>query len=202
MHKLYLFTLLACLSIPLLGQKNYQVSFNSSQPALLIALASAEGETSNNPYLGAAPTASGGVEPYQYYWTPEDLLDDPTIANPTYYGFADQLFYLVTTDSRGCTASDSVFVDLLLTQLVDIVQDAQLFPNPSSQKVDLLIKDLEMGSVVTIHVLDSKGVQVKSVNQMKTEKHVQLNISDLSSGVYLLKIVTGDKQYTKSLLVK
>ena len=60
--------------------------------------------------LGANPTATGGIPPFVYEWSPAIGLNDSTIANPTATITSNILFEITITDSIGCKAFDSVFV--------------------------------------------------------------------------------------------
>lgn len=67
--------------------------------------------------LGGASPASGGVGPYTYSWTPASTLNNGTIGNPDATPVANTNYILTVTDSAGCTASDTVFVDTLGTSV-------------------------------------------------------------------------------------
>lgn len=45
-----------------------------------------------------------------YLWSPNTLLDNDTLKNPTVTGDVDQVYTLTVTDSRGCVATSSVAV--------------------------------------------------------------------------------------------
>ncbi len=57
--------------------------------------------------IGGAPSASGGVPPYTYLWSPATGLNSTTVANPIACPLMSTSYTLVVTDSTGCTASDS-----------------------------------------------------------------------------------------------
>ncbi|HXH18725.1 MAG TPA: HYR domain-containing protein, partial [Chitinophagales bacterium] len=70
----------------------------------------------NSTTLGGSPTASGGTPGYSYAWSPSTALNSTSSANPTVTNLTTTTNYTVTvTDSRGCTASDNVLV-----QVVDV----------------------------------------------------------------------------------
>ncbi len=61
--------------------------------------------------LGSAPTATGGVAPYTYAWTPSANMNNNTLANPQVSILASvEKFYLVVTDFSGNKATDSVTI--------------------------------------------------------------------------------------------
>jgi len=63
--------------------------------------------------IGGSPSASGGIGPYTYSWSPTAGLDDPTAANPTATPGQTKTYTLTVTDSSTptpATATSSVTV--------------------------------------------------------------------------------------------
>lgn len=58
--------------------------------------------------LGSSPTASGGSGKYSYLWTPNTGLSSTTVANPTATPTKTTVYTLFVSDSKGCSANDSV----------------------------------------------------------------------------------------------
>jgi len=67
-----------------------------------------------NVILGDSPTVSGGNMPYLYIWSPAISLNDSSIANPTASPIVPTIYQLLVSDSNGCTAYDSVFIDFVI----------------------------------------------------------------------------------------
>jgi len=66
--------------------------------------------------IGGSPTATGGTTAYTYSWSPATNLSSSTVANPTALCTGSTTTYTVTaTDSRSCTASNSVVVTRNIT---------------------------------------------------------------------------------------
>lgn len=55
-------------------------------------------------------TATGGVAPYSYAWSPATDLSNPNIANPWASGNSTTLYTVTVTDNNGCSATDTVTV--------------------------------------------------------------------------------------------
>ncbi|MBK9452066.1 MAG: hypothetical protein IPN95_22130 [Bacteroidetes bacterium] len=70
--------------------------------------------------IGGSPTASGGVNPYSYSWTPGTGLNSTTDANPTASPALTTTYVVTVTDSIGCVGTDSVTV----TPSAAVVADA------------------------------------------------------------------------------
>ncbi len=95
------------------------------------------------PYAGTAQlngTASGGSGNYVYSWTPADLLNNPSIPNPTTVSLTSStLFYLQVTDlGTSCYGRDTVLVNVVGGPL-----GIQVSANPTEicigEQVDLLV---------------------------------------------------------------
>ncbi|MCB9186824.1 MAG: gliding motility-associated C-terminal domain-containing protein [Flavobacteriales bacterium] len=57
--------------------------------------------------------ANGVVTEWQYTWEPSELLDNPNVTNPLATPNETTMFYVTVTDENGCTATDSVLVEVL-----------------------------------------------------------------------------------------
>lgn len=64
--------------------------------------------------LGGNPTASGGVAPYTYSWSPATGLDNPSAANPNAAPRSTTLYTVTVTDADNNTATDQVLVTVNL----------------------------------------------------------------------------------------
>ncbi len=60
--------------------------------------------------IGGAPVAVGGLEPYNYLWTPGTELSDSIEANSTGSPTATTTYILTVTDWNGCEARDTIVV--------------------------------------------------------------------------------------------
>ncbi len=90
-------------------------------------------------HLGGAPTASEGIMPFAYNWTPVQPLDFPNVSNPEVTTDKSRMFWLTVTDSLGCKAKDSVMltVDSLPEAYFSYEQvDAEVMFEDSSERTD------------------------------------------------------------------
>ncbi len=80
-------------------------------------------------FIGGSPTASGGLSPYTYNWSPSTgLFPSNTSANPIVRGINSTSNYTVTvTDANGCTASDIALVTVIASTL-----NVNIVPNSST----------------------------------------------------------------------
>ncbi len=62
--------------------------------------------------IGGSPTASGGVQPYTYSWTPPFFLSSTTISNPVANPTVTTTYYVTVTDANGDPSTDSMVVSI------------------------------------------------------------------------------------------
>ncbi len=156
-------------------------------------------------------TASGGTTPYSYSW-------GPSTANYTFPGdssspellidVGDPLltYTVIVTDANGCTASDSFSVDpsTNASEAIERLVSLQVFPNPNngsfhvsmqgkpfSDSFDMMVKDQLGRTVFVEHLPRFTG---------SFEQDVQLN--DLSSGIYFLGFGSGEKVIYRKLIIE
>jgi len=81
----------------------------------------------------------------------------------------------------------------------------QLFPNPTDGDVNLVIAHDYRGNYV-VEIFDAIGKLVIPVIDEKFEVQgstlLKINTSDLSAGIFLIKVVVGDKVYIEKLVIK
>lgn len=76
----------------------------------------------------------------------------------------------------------------------------QLFPNPAQEKIQLQFgQDFETGH---LEIFDAQGRLVKQQNLMPHTRRVQLDINELPTGFYLVKVETDGAHFTEKLLVE
>lgn len=59
----------------------------------------------SSPVIGGSPTATGGLAPYTYSWSPSLGLSSTIIANPIATPLTTTNYTVMVTDGNGCTAS-------------------------------------------------------------------------------------------------
>ncbi len=77
--------------------------------------------------------------------------------------------------------------------------DVQMFPNPTSGYVNISINAPEQ--VFEIQVFDAMGRLVNSVKNQTADRNIVLNLTDLPSGVYMVRI-TGEAGFIVKQVVK
>jgi hypothetical protein len=134
------------------------------------------------------PTISGPTGFLNYLWSTGET--EPFIDINT-----QGVYSLTVTDGNGCATSDSVYV--ILTVGIDdgIVNiESKVFPNPTRDEVNVIVGNNFVPDEVEIRTIDGKLV----IQERMTST---INVSALSSGVYLIDVIHDGITVRKKLIV-
>jgi len=118
-------------------------------------------------------------------------------ATGTQFEVQESANYTVQVSNGACTVSSEIDVDLT----TDVIQ---VFPVPTDGKVNLILPPAVNASLKGISLYDVRGVNIveTSPNQALLSNEIKtLDLSNLSTGVYLLQI-NADKVYTVKVVKK
>ena len=82
--------------------------------------------------------------------------------------------------------------------------DAHVYPNPAKFDANIRFTNPE-GAEVTVEVMDLSGKLVKTVNagyMSVGQQEVEMNVTDLKSGMYIFKLNSGSYSVTKKFTVQ
>lgn len=128
---------------------------------------------------------TGGIPPFQYSWTPEESLSDPTIATPWAKPQSNTHYILVYTDSIGCQTNFYCEVVVIPSNVLsgDSGGDhLQIYPNPASNIVKFTFTHPHYNNSV-LKLFSVKGRLVKEV--LVNDPVLTVDLSDLGHGIYL-----------------
>ncbi len=136
---------------------------------------------------------AGGVAPYTYLWDDGSTEEDRT-------GLGEGSYSFVITDANGCTFEDSI--KIMITSLDDVdtfVERFEVFPNPSFDQTNV---DLKFDEKVegTLKLVDYSGKVIEVYDISFKSGVVSFDVSNLSSGVYMLKLDSKQKVVVRKLL--
>ncbi|MEO0896226.1 MAG: T9SS type A sorting domain-containing protein [Bacteroidota bacterium] len=136
----------------------------------------------------ATITFVDGVPPYTLQWENGETTNTIT-------GLSGDVFYSFTaSDACGTIIQDSVFVlGTFNEELVNVgLSQLDAYPNPVEQTLFIELATLRPDDV-QIQMLDAKGaiVEFQTLNRVMNEE-VRLDMSSLSSGIYMLKVTTSE----------
>jgi len=135
---------------------------------------------------------TGGVLPYQYFWT-------PPVSNPNQ--LTTGWYYLCITDNNGCQTCDSAFVDYTVGIWHYSKESAQLLirPNPMSHSAKITFPENGSGKLI---IADLSGRVIKEQALLNVKQYI-LERDGLSSGAYLISFRAVDgKIYRIKLIVE
>ncbi|MBX7183499.1 MAG: T9SS type A sorting domain-containing protein, partial [Bacteroidia bacterium] len=95
----------------------------------------------------------------------------------------DGLYSVITVDSNGCEATSAVFD--FSTQIKELTQDFSITPNPVSNVLQISSNTKNV-TLVSFRIVSAFGI----VSKTGFLENSQIDVSDLSSGVYYLLIMT------------
>ncbi len=137
-------------------------------------------------------SVNGGVAPYEYLWNNGDETEDV-------YGLDAGLYNVLVTDYNGCEKYEevNVFGPVLGLDFADELE-IHVFPNPSTDGTVNLT--WQTSSVSHIQVSDAQGKIVYTYEVNSNQQ--QLSIQNLSSGLYVVRIMNGQRELeTKKVIL-
>ncbi|TXE16399.1 T9SS type A sorting domain-containing protein [Psychroserpens burtonensis] len=95
---------------------------------------------------------------------------------------------------------DTVFVEDNLSVGDANFMAFDMFPNPAKDKVTIRLNANHFGNV-TVHIIDLQGKRI--LEQYISEgNNLELDITDLQSGLYFVKLNTNNKSRVKKLIIE
>lgn len=76
----------------------------------------------------------------------------------------------------------------------------KLSPNPATNFVNIYTKGLYQSQPITLSVISVSGIVIKTMQINSSLQTVQLDVSSLTSGVYMIKMIGGDKVLYKQFV--
>jgi hypothetical protein len=144
---------------------------------------------------------NGGVGPFDYNWT----LNGNTIStdeDPT--GLAGGIYILTIIDQNGCTiTSAEITVDTIVdNENLILEKNIHLFPNPATDQL-FLDFDLPTNFDFNISIHDGIGNVLlgKNATNISNQK-LGLEVSNLASGLYFVKIQTGSQIWIRKFIIQ
>jgi hypothetical protein len=151
---------------------------------------------SNNGFIGGLfgvkATVNGGVS-----WTNENTLSAYPAAS--IYLF-DSTIYMVNTVKE--VFKKGFLITNISSKSEDIIENIEVFPNPSEGSFTLKLKNLS-GEKVRVSLNDIIGNHLFSSedNINESELNIKFNIDNIKSGTYYITVLSNDNIYKKKLLI-
>ncbi len=150
------------------------------------------------------------------FFTPTPVKFVPNATNDTVKAVLDsvgtyKLYYTISNGTAivgsACTSRDSMLISI--TKCITGINEntnggliVSIQPNPASGWFNLSLKDSKTSfAEVSILALDGRTVVLEQLGSVKDIVKI-INISNLSDGIYFVKIKKGDEIYTTKLVVQ
>ncbi|OFY87018.1 MAG: hypothetical protein A2236_00070 [Bacteroidetes bacterium RIFOXYA2_FULL_33_7] len=161
-------------------------SVSITEPTAIVATTIVTGPWTSTSTDGTIDlTVSGGVSPYTFAWSNDSTSEDISISVAANYT-------VTVTDANGCTEDASAValgVNTIATTSVNI------YPNPS--KGILNVTNVK-GSEVSVYNIIGEAI----IKLTSTTNNVSLDMSELSNGTYIVRIVKDSNVITKKVMLK
>lgn len=148
-----------------------------------------------NPLYAAA---YGGTGNYTYSWSPATNLDDPSSQSPVFTATeAGEFTYTVTVSDGNETASTSLTFTVIDNTGVEEIEGCKVsvYPNPASSTLNINVAN--GFTSLNVKFVNIHGQIVKEVSNA-----LEINVSDVGSGIYFIKIDCDGQQYLQKIVIK
>ncbi|NOZ47236.1 MAG: T9SS type A sorting domain-containing protein [Chlorobi bacterium] len=144
--------------------------------------ASADGSVTAN--------ASNGEEPYSYRWNTGNLSNSlNNIASGTYY--------ITVTDANGCKNTDSIYVYLLNTEIVNQDYGIYLYPTLSDGTITIVSENKDISQLEIIDLFGRIIYLKKNPDKLNI-----ITINPASKGVYFVRFSFNDNLIIRKFVIR
>lgn len=144
--------------------------------------------------VGSNYTLDPGAGFVSYNWTGGDTTQSLTV-NTT------DTYCVTVTDANNCTATDCINVQFSVgVKQIEYSLNFSVFPNPSD---DIFYVKIESDAkLVSYHLISVEGkiVLEKEFRNVNADSPISVYVSDLASGMYILKITIDDEVSSQRLI--
>ncbi len=154
--------------------------------------------TDSLPHGQIRVTVTGGTMPYSFNWTGSNSY---TSSDQNIFNLDTGCYVLTVIDSNGCSVvSEEICIEDMTTATMEIQnkEDIIIYPNPAKNFLFIKYDNFNSGnSVIRIDLLTISGDEIIE-NLQKTQK---VDISNISEGVYFMRIKTKKGLMIKKLII-
>lgn len=174
-----------------------QVTVNITAPTTQLVVTSVSSNMTSATQLGTITVnATGGVPPYNYYWS-NGQAENPILALP------ESVYFCTVVDANGCEVTIADTVDYIngITE-TGVSFSLGLFPNPTSGLLNINIDMNGSSEKVLVEIYTMNGQLVTSLNEMINNKGiVTVDLSNEATGMYTARVLVGDYSVSKRIAV-
>lgn len=190
------------------GQQMYRLSGAIQNPNLSVAKVQPETQATSQVTAPAADQYSKNITAIGHSWKPTTGLYNDVVY---YVKNGDTYYRMYFTQNGGGTTGNMYFKYKDITSLLDVKSigakaNFGIYPNPAVDKKVTLIYDVKEkgGNSGKAEIYDMAGKKVyeTSLSAQSGFYQKEVNLQQLASGVYLVKISYGGATETKKLIIK
>ena len=178
------------------------VKLTVTQPEKLVVSVSDDVSINEGATTTLTANVIGGTEPYYYYWDPATGLTNETILSTDAHPTDTTTYTISVYDQNDCSASASVTVNVVKKQSAtheNTTDQIEVYPNPAGNYFYVSFVAVDALSEVSLYTLDGKQLWQKTINTNDLYK-TSFDTPE-TSGMYLLKVISGDKIITSTIVV-
>ncbi len=123
--------------------------------------------------------------------------------NQTYFPFATDDYYVIVSNSFGCVSEQSNEIYFVFTGIKEFSgsSDMLIFPNPTTGELKIEFnRDFGKSEIRVINIINE--VVFESLTEIKTGKLLNIDLNNISEGIYFLKIKTPEKEIIRKIIVQ
>lgn len=166
--------------------------FLQEPPPFEVFFSSGPDDGSGNGYINTF--TEGGIPPFEISLYPQAGI----VENGRIYNLPHGEYLAIVTDANGCIV-DSLLIIELVNQMQELANlEWRLYPNPSN---GLIVLELPIGSnaaeIERIKIYDSAARMVKILDHFSGHqaKKIQVDVSELPSGIYFIYLETEEETF-------
>ncbi|PKL85485.1 MAG: hypothetical protein CVV22_07965 [Ignavibacteriae bacterium HGW-Ignavibacteriae-1] len=136
------------------------------------------------------------LSPYEFLGLDENLT--PIYSDPIPGESFIKMEFVNTADPEDILVHEALFKVLNAGNVEDgAIEIVKIAPNPASYFVGVTLDEVQAQTASKIEIYDSIGNLVSSVNMMGIGNYANINVSNLSQGIYHLNLVNTDGSRSK-----
>jgi len=154
-------------------------------------------------------TAIGGTSPYSYELSGGVLSSQVSNTTGIFTDLSPATYTLTLDDSRGCgpVIQEVTVAEGNKTAIIDpdAITPLKVFPNPAKDQLNIAYTANEAGKDAYLYIFDATGKKYFSTHLFALSTSpvtMQVDLSNYPAGLYLVKLVEGEKTYTTRLVIE
>ena len=113
-------------------------------------------------------------------------------------------FWLTVSNSIGCSATDTIIIQVLGDVSVDennITENFSIYPNPATDLIQLRSNQLSPEYSVSLISMSGKVILEANYNDLERNNNL-LSLKGIPKGTYIVKVLNGELVYVQKLIVQ